>query len=31
VFLPVAVCCGLWVVCVMIFGGIGAMMQHSNQ
>jgi hypothetical protein len=31
VFLPIVVCCGLWVVCVMIFGGIGAMMQHSNQ
>jgi hypothetical protein len=31
VFLPMIVCCGLWIVCIMIFGGIGAMMQHSNQ
>jgi hypothetical protein len=31
VFLPIIVCCGLWIVCIMIFGGIGAMMQHSNQ
>jgi hypothetical protein len=30
VFLPMIVCCGLWIVCIMIFGGIGAMMQHSN-
>jgi hypothetical protein len=31
VFLPMIACCGLWIVCIMIFGGIGAMMQHSNQ
>jgi hypothetical protein len=31
VLLPVIVCCGLTIVCFMIFGGIGAMMQHSNQ
>jgi len=30
VLLPLIVCCGLWIVCIMIFGGIGAMMQHSN-
>ena len=30
VLLPLIVCCGAWVVCIMIFGGIGAMMQHSN-
>jgi len=31
VFLPLIVCCGLSIVCIMIFGGIGALMQHSNQ
>jgi len=31
VFLPVIVCCGLWIAVMMVFGGIGAMMQHSNQ
>jgi hypothetical protein len=31
VFLPIIVCCGLWIVCVMIFGGMGALMQHSNR
>ena len=31
VFLPVIVCCGVGIICVMIFGGIGALMQHSNQ
>ena len=31
VFLPLIVCCGVSVVCIMLFGGIGALMQHSNQ
>ena len=31
VLLPLIVCCGLGIICMMIFGGIGAMMQHSNQ
>jgi len=30
VFLPIIACCALWVICLMIFGGIGAMMEHSN-
>jgi hypothetical protein len=31
VFLPLIVCCGVGIICLMIFGGIGALMQHSNQ
>ncbi|HEY6070586.1 MAG TPA: YIP1 family protein [Chthoniobacterales bacterium] len=30
VLLPLIVCCGLGIICMMIFGGIGAMMDHSN-
>lgn len=31
VFLPLVLCCGAWILCVMVFGGIGALMQHANQ
>lgn len=30
VFLPLLLCCGLWIICLMVFGGIGALMQHGN-
>jgi len=31
VFLPLIVCCGLSIVCIMILAASAALMQHSNQ
>ncbi len=31
IFLPLIVCCGTWVVIIMLLGGFGAMMQHAHQ